>query len=126
MTSVDERTHSSKSRTDVVIFCAHFMEESMALSRSMLTYWVSVRLSEHSLVSVRHVPRPRREPPDGFYGHVMLDDAAGILLFLPSFTAQGAIGFHDSSSPNVMMRGVYTRKDLNATAVFSGGARFPW
>ena len=42
----------------------------------------------------------------------MLDDAAGILLFLPSFTAQGAIGFHDSSSPNVMMRGVHTRKDF--------------
>ena len=42
------------------------MEESVALSRGMLTYWVSVSLSEHSLVSVRHVPRPRREPPDGF------------------------------------------------------------
>ena len=48
------------------------------------------------------------------------------VLFLPSFTAQGAIEVHDSSFPNVMMRGVYTRKDLCANAGFSGGARFLW
>ena len=36
----------------------------------------------------------------------------------------GSIGFHDSSFLNGMKRGVYTRKDLYANAVFSGGVRF--
>ena len=47
----------------------------------------SVRLSEHSLVSMYHRlqfrmlqtvlgPQPRREPPDGCYGRAMLDGAA--------------------------------------------------
>ena len=45
------------------------------------------------------------------------------VLSLPSFTVQEAFGFHGSSFPNVMKRGVYTRKDLYANAAFTGGTR---
>ena len=48
------------------------------------------------------------------------------VLLLPLFIVQGAIGFHDSSFPNVMMRGVCTSKVLYANAAFPGGARFLW
>ena len=54
-----------------------------------------------------------------------VSDCAEVLLF-PSFTVQGAFGFHKSSFPNVMKCDVYACKDLYANAGFSGVARLLW
>ena len=45
--------------------------------------------------------------------------------FLASGSLVRALGFHDSSFPNVMERAVYTCKELYANAVFSGGVGSP-
>ena len=97
------------------------------LTRSRMMYYirmVSNAVHRSTLqVDTRGHTSPLTETPSLLAPNV--SDCAEVLS-LPSFTVQEVIGFHDSSFPNVMKYGVYTRKDLYANAVFSGGTRFLW
>ena len=93
-------------------------------TRLRMVYYISmVSNAVHrstSQVDTRGPTSPLTETPSLLAPNV--SDCAEVVS-LPSFTVQGVIGFHDSSFQNVMKCGVYTRKDLYANAVFSGGTR---